>query len=327
MWLGIVILFLLVVTLLLAFGFFRRALFRPRAVDPADETALHASRWFAYGPVVTPGARWLREQTWQEERAAAADGAELIGYWRPGDPGKPVFLLLHDYGSSPWIDFCLHARWAIRQGWSVLLPVERAHGESGGRWCTLGIREGEDCLLWISRAEELAGADCRIALGGVGLGGAAVLSALDRGLPEKVKALVLDSAFYSPRGQMKYIVRDRLHMRPFPLMQFMGLYARLCWGSFPGSLDGTAALKQNSNIPVFFAHGREDSMTPYAATEQAFRDCPAPKVMFSGEGAGHGACAFAEGERYFTELEDFFRANLGERFPLRERTKKAKNRP
>lgn len=321
MWLGVVILALLVLVLLMAFGLFRKALYRPGTFDPADEAALRASRWFAYGPIVTPGAKWLREQTWQEERVSAGDGAELRGYWHAGDPAKPVLLLFHDYGSSPWIDFCLHARWGIRQGWSVLLPVERAHGESGGKWCTLGIREGEDCLKWAERAAQLAGPDCRLILGGVGLGAAAVLSALERGLPERVKALVLDSAFYSPKRQMKYMVRDRLHMRSFPLLQLLSLYARLFWGSFPGSADGAAALKRNDAVPVFFAHGREDGMTPYAPAEQAYKDCPAPKTLFTGEEAGHGACAFAEGERYFTELEDFFRANLGERFPLRERSK------
>ena len=322
MWLFIVIPALIILTAVLAGGLFRRALYRPGTVDPADEAALRASRWFAYGPILTPGQKWLREQTWQEERLTAADGAELRGFWHAGDPAKPVFLLLHDYGSSPWIDFCLHARWAIRQGWSVLLPIQRAHGESGGRWCTLGIREGEDCLLWAARAAELAGPEARLVLGGVGLGAAAVLSALDRGLPGTVKALVLDSAFFSPKGQIKYMVRERLRMRGFPLLQLMGLCARLCWGAFPGSLDGAEALKKHEGIPVFFAHGREDRMAPYATAERAYQDTPAPKVLFTGESAGHGSCAFAEGERYFTGLEDFFRANLGERFPLRDRTKK-----
>ncbi len=315
------ILALFAVMSIMAYVFFRRALYRPKTADPADEAAMQTSRWFAYGPIVTPGAKWLREQEWQEKRITAGDGAALLGYWYGGAPEKPVLLLLHDYGSSPWIDFCLHARWAIRQGWSVLLPVERAHGESGGDWCTLGIREGEDCLRWTELAAELAGPDGRLVLGGMGLGAAAVLRALDRGLSENVKALVLDSPFFSPKRQIRYMVRDRLHMRGFPLLLMLGAYARLFWGRFPGSLDGAETLKKNERIPVFFAHGKKDSMTPYAPAEQAYRDSPAPKAMFTGEVAGHGDCAFSEGERYFTALEDFFRQHLGERFPLREKTK------
>lgn len=327
MWLLAVIPVLLILIALLALILFRRAFFRPASVDPEDEAALRASRWFAFGPILRPGARWLREQSWERESLRGTDGAELTAYRHAGRSDKPALLLFHDYGSGPWLDFCLTARWAIRQGWGVLLPIQRAHGESGGSWCTLGLREGEDCLLWVHRMTERLGADCRLVLGGTGLGAAAVLSALDRGAGENVRALLLDSAYFSPRKQMKYMLRERLHMRTFPLLQLLCLYARLCWGEAPGSLDGLEALRRNTRIPVFFAHGREDTATPYASAEEAYAACAAPKKLFTGENAGHGACAFTEGERYFTELETFLGERLGEGFPLRENTKKHTKRP
>lgn len=325
-WLLLVIGALLVLTAVMAYGLFRRALYRPGSVDPEDEAALRASRWFAYGPLLRPGVKWLREQPWQEVRLMAEDGAELRGFRYEGKADKPVMLLLHDYGSSPWIDFCLTARWAIRQGWSLILPVERAHGESGGKWCTLGLREGEDCLLWAQNAMEQRGENCRIVLGGKGLGAAAVLSAMKRGLPQTVRAVLLDSAYLSPKKQIKYMVKDRLHMRAFLLLRILFLLCRLNWGRDPGNLDGAEVLKENDRVPVFFAQGKQDSMTPYGPLEQACQACPAPKHLFVGENAGHGACDFGEGERYYTELEDFLRERLGEHFPLRERTKPAGKR-
>ena len=56
------ILALFAVMSIMAYVFFRRALYRPKTADPADEAAMQTSRWFAYGPIVTPGAKWLREQ-------------------------------------------------------------------------------------------------------------------------------------------------------------------------------------------------------------------------------------------------------------------------
>ncbi len=321
MWLAAIILALILLTGILAWSLFRRAFRRPASVDPEDEAALQTSRWFAYGPILRPGTKWLREQPWQETAVSGKDGAELRGLWYPGSGDKPVLLLMHDYGSSPWLDFCLTARWAIRQGWGVLLPAERAHGESGGAYSTLGLLEGEDCLRWTEKVTELAGSDRRLVLGGVGLGAAAIISALDRGLPENVAALLLDSAFYSPKAQIKYMLRRRLHMRTFPILQFLSLFARICWGRGPGSLDGKAALERNARIPVFFAHGREDSMMPYSETEQAYAACKAAKQLYTGESAGHGDCSFGEAERYFLAWEDFLRRETGERFPLREKTK------
>lgn len=321
MWLAAIILVLVLLTGAMAWSLFRRAFRRPASVDPEDEAALQISRWFAYGPILKPGIKWLKEQPWQETSVSGEDGTELRGFRLPGSGEKPVLLLMHDYGSCPWLDFCLTARWAIRQGWGVLLPIERGHGESGGRYSTLGLLEGGDCLRWAEMEAELSGPGRRLVLGGVGLGAAAVLSALDRGLPENAAALLLDSAFYSPKAQMKYMLRQRLHMRTFPILQLLCLYARICWGRAPGSLDGAAALARSGKIPVFFAHGREDSMTPYAAAEQAYAGCQAPKQLYTGENAGHGGCSYGEAERYFTALEDFLRQHLGERFPLRERTK------
>ena len=321
MWLAVIILILVLLTGLMAWGLFRRAFRRPASVDPENEASLQTSRWFAYGPILRPGTKWLKDQPWQETAVAGEDGAELRGLWYPGKKEKPIALLLHDYGSGPWLDYCLTARWAIRQGWGVLLPEERAHGASGGIYSTLGLLEGGDCLRWTEKAEELGGPDRRLILGGTGLGAAAVLSALDRGLPDSVAALLLDSAFYSPKAQIKYMLRRRLHMRTFPIFQLLLLFARICWGRGPGSLDGKAALTRNERIPVFFAHGREDSMTPYAETEQAYTDCRAPKQLFTGEKAGHGGCAYGEAERYFLAWEDFLKKELGERFPLREKTK------
>ena len=320
MWIAAIILILALLTGFMAWSLFRRAFRRPASVDPEDEAALQTSRWFAYGPILRPGTQWLKEQPWQTVSAAGEDGAELRGLWLPGSGEKPILLLFHDYGSGPWLDFCLTARWAIRQGWGVLLPAERAHGESGGKYSTLGLLEGGDCLRWTEKAAELGSPERRLVLGGVGLGAAAILSALDR-LPETVGAVLLDSAFYSPKAQMKYMLRQRLHMRTFPILQLLSLFARICWGRGPAGLAGTAALERNERIPVFFAHGREDSMTPYAATEKAFAACKAPKQLYTGETAGHGGCAYGEAERYFTAWEDFLRKQMGERFPLREKTK------
>ncbi len=327
MFLILVLLFLVLVVLFTAVMLFRKAFGRPQTPDPQDDDAFQRSRWFAFGPLVKPGAAWLKEQVWQQETLQAEDGAVLQARGLQGQPGRPAMLLFHDYGASPLVDFCLTARWAIRQGWSVLLPDQRAHGASGGRYTSMGLREGEDCLLWAQRVTELLGPGCSLVLGGVGLGGAAVLSALGLGLPENVRALLLDSFYPSLKGEMKYMLRIRLRMRTFPLLQMLYLLGRICWGRAPGRLDGVSALKANERIPVFFAQGREDSMTPYDAAQQAYEACSAPKVMFTGEKSGHGACSFTEAERYFTELEDFLAAQLGVKLRRRSGPEKTKNRP
>lgn len=82
---------------------------------------------------------------------SARDGAKLCGCWYgSAETGNPagVVVLLHDFRGergdmAPLIP---HYR---KNGWLVLNADLRAHGDSGGKWTTLGVREAEDLNAWV----------------------------------------------------------------------------------------------------------------------------------------------------------------------------------
>ena len=220
-----IVIFLILLMFLFAWFFYRKAFHRPPAKDLTDENTLLTSEWFSYTPVLKPALEWFGKQPWEEIGMQAADGCPLQALWCPGKSGKACLVMMHGYGALPQ-HLSVVARWASKQGWSLLIPYERSHGKSGGESCTLGLLEASDCRLWAEKASELSGGDKLILFGG-GMGGFAVLHALSGALPPSVCAVVADGAYASPREMLRRVMKEEMRMRVFPLLQIVCLFARI----------------------------------------------------------------------------------------------------
>ncbi len=300
----IIVVFLILLMFLFAWFFFRRAFHRPPAKDLTQKEALITSQWFSYTPVLEPALEWFQKQPWEETSISAADGCNLSALWLPKKQAKACLILMHGYGSLPQ-NLSVIARWAARQGWSLLLPYERSHGKSGGEYATLGLLEAEDVRLWAEKAAELAGENARLILLGSGMGGFSVLHAISKALPRPVCAVVSDGAYASPREMVRRVMKEEMRMRVFPLLQIVCMFARFIWKQGPGSVDLRNELKENTAVPVLFIHGKKDMRVPFAWTEEMHKACASKKALFLSENAGQGASCLADGDAYFKELQRF----------------------
>ncbi len=303
MWLYIAVAILLLLFFLVSLLFFRRAFRRPETKDLTEEEAFITSELFGYASVLAPALEWFRKQPWEELSLAAGDGTALKGLWLPKSGSKVCLLLFHGYGGLPQ-DLCLSARWAARRGWSVLIPYQRAHGKSGGSYCSLGLLEAEDCVLWAGKAAALAEGS-RLILHGMGMGAFTVLNALGKGMPSQVAAAISEGTYDSPKNMMKTVMREQMRMRTFPLLQLFCLYGRLVWKRSAGAADLRLSLKEETAVPVLFIHGKKDLRVPFKMTEEAYKACAARKELYLSENAGHAACAPADISAFFQKWQDF----------------------
>lgn len=299
-----IVIFLVLLMFLFAWVFFRKAFHRPPVKDLTDKDALLTSEWFSYTPVLEPALDWFGKQTWEEVDITAGDGCSLKALWLPRKGAKACLVMLHGYGGLPQ-NFSVVAHWAAKLGWSLLLPYARAHGKSGGEYCTLGLLEADDCRLWTEKAMELGGEGAKIILLGSGMGGFTVLHAISKSLPAAVRGVVADGAFACPREMLRRVMKEEMRMRVFPLLQIVCLYARILWKKGLGSVDLREALKEDKGIPVLFIHGKKDMRVPFAWTEEMSKTCTSPKEVFLSENAGHGASCLADGETYLKRLKQF----------------------
>ena len=148
MWLPTAVVIIVLLFFLFGWFFFRKAFYRPAVKDLSDENVLLTSELFAYMPTLKPALQWFGKQKWEDISVTAGDGAELHGLFLPRKGAKVCILMQHGYGSAPQ-NLCMTARWATERGYALLLPHMRAHGPSGGAYCSLGLLEAEDCQRWI----------------------------------------------------------------------------------------------------------------------------------------------------------------------------------
>lgn len=304
MWLPIAIIVLAVLLLLMSWAAFRMVMKRPKSPDLSAEEDLMTSEFFAYAAVLKPSVDWFKSRKWQSVEIAAADGVSLKGIWLPVKKAEGAILLLHGYGASP-MHMAPVARWAEKRKLSVLAVSQRAHGESGGTYTSLGLLEASDTHMWLEKLRELCGESCPLILYGSGMGGAAVLYSLGESLPDNVIAAVSESGYPCAKALMKHIIKHEYHMRAFPTLQLLCLFGRMNWHGRAAGSDACENLK-TSKLPLLLSYGKADTRIQPEMTKAAYEASPAPqKKLVECEKAGHGACTLSEPEKYFGELDAF----------------------
>jgi pimeloyl-ACP methyl ester carboxylesterase len=101
-------------------------------------------------------ARAIREYhgaSLEDAAIPAKDGVVLKGWFaRPGNDNGSAIILLHGVSDNRE-GVAGYARAFLKQGYRVLLPDARAHGESGGAIATYGIKESDDIHRWVDWLE------------------------------------------------------------------------------------------------------------------------------------------------------------------------------
>lgn len=197
---------------------------------------------------------------YEEVRTVSRDGLSLYGRYYEISKDAPVQIMFHGYRSNAQRDFSGGVNLALENGNNVLLVDQRAHGKSEGSFLTFGVREREDCLVWIDYVLNRNGADTKIFLVGISMGAATVLMASELKLPANVKGIIADCPYSSPKeiiqkviGEMKVPVKAGYF--------FVALGARIYGHFSPEDCCARDAVK-HTKTPILLIHGEDDRFVP-----------------------------------------------------------------
>lgn len=271
--------------------------FERKECPALDELDLAATAYAPCAELLSARYARMKAEPSQEVSLTAFDGTELRAKLYARGNGR-LAVLMHGYRSAPLNSFCTQASDLLDGGFDVLLPWQRAHGPSGGKRSTLGVRESRDLLSWLEWAEGRYG---EILVYGVSMGAASVAYA-SPDLPARVRAMVLDCGFISPRAQLMGDCAAR-HI-PGPLVvPVMELMARVFLGIRLD--DPVTRYLSEAKTPALFLHGEADRSVPAVSGKIAFAVCASEKDSFFLPGAGHTLCYPAGGEEAKAKLFDF----------------------
>lgn len=291
MWLWIllgVVLLLILAALGAAQYFFRFSILRREREGTGREYEQdEASIWSPYREQMRAAQNWIDEHTAETMEILSHDGLKLRALYLPADREKPVgtVLAFHGYRSLATVDFALEAEFFHNLGYRVVLPYQRSHGLSEGKYITYGVKERFDCRDWTNYLAECFGAE-DIFLMGISMGSSTVMMAADLELPACVRGIVADCGFTSPWEIMKHVSRRNFSLPAFPFLHVLDLAARVQAGFPLKGADSRKALAE-TGLPVLFLHGQEDDFVPVSMTEENFSACKGEKEKYLVPGAGH----------------------------------------
>ena len=253
----------------------------------------------------------LMKETRQIPHTAAEvtsfDGLRLRGKYYEYKKGAPIELMFHGYRGSSERDLCGGVQRCFRLQRNVLLVDQRGSGKSEGKVITFGINESRDVQSWIEYILQNISKDAKIILTGISMGGATVLTAAGRELPDNVVCILADCSYSTPKEIIKKVLADKGLPKNI-MYPFMKLGARV-YGHF--RIDETSPMDamKRCKVPVIFIHGEDDRYVPCDMSRKVFDACPANKVLYTVKNAGHGLSYLVDTEGYFQTLETFCKAN------------------
>lgn len=269
--------------------------FKRRAKKKLERAQLADAYYDGVREEILSAAARMEARPCRRLACTAEDGVHLSARLYEGGSDRLV-LLFHGVFASPWHNFGVIGEELLRAGYSLLLPDQRAHGESGGKRIFYGGRESGDLLCWLKLLKTFPYK--KIAVYGVSMGAAAVGFAADRIDDPRVTALISECGFTS----LSALYRGVCKKRHLPRWLLWGAFAL---GGRGVPKEGTQEHYARTQIPVLFLHGEQDAVVSLEESEKNYAACASEKSLLLVRDAGHAVANVKGGIQTRQKIIDF----------------------
>lgn len=246
---------------------------------------------------------WLKEVNTEETNIVSEDGLNLWGklYLQEEKSDKWV-IIAHGYTSSHE-DVQPIALNFFNEGYNVLTPDMRAHGNSEGKYIGMGWLDRKDMLLWIDYVLSLDN-NSQIVLYGESMGGATVMMTSGEDLPSNVKAIVEDCGYTSVQEMFEAQLYERFGLPSFPILNAAEIVTNI---RAKYNFHEASALEQvkKSKTPILFTHGGNDTYVPTEMVYRLYEAANCEKDILIIDGAGHGSAPDVDPITYYDKVFSF----------------------
>ena len=255
-----------------------------------------------YKDVLNEGLNFVNSLESERVYIKSFDGLSLAASYYNNNSDTTI-LLFHGYRSDGKFDFACAVKYYLEMGLNILIVDQRANGESEGILTTFGIKERRDVVSWAHFINEKY-APQNLFLSGVSMGATTVLMASNLDLPKNVRGIIADCGFTSATDIIKKVAKQAFKINATPIIPILNLMCKIL-GNF--SLYETTAVKalSESDIPVFFIHGRCDGFVPCEMSEISYRAARAEKHICIVDNADHGLSFLVDSDNIKKQISEF----------------------
>lgn len=208
----------------------------------------------------------------RHEFSVKSDDAVICGEYviNPKDNGTVKKVAIISHGTTSIRDADVkYGKMFYDKGFNLVIFDQRYFGASKAPYCTLGDKEASDLKKVISFAKETFGEDAIIGLHGESMGAAASIKCLDTETPDFV---IADCPFCD----LGMLIRDLVWKKAFiigPISAKIAVKLGLKRYGYDYTKVRPIDSLENSNVPICFMHGNEDSLINKKHSELMFAKC------------------------------------------------------
>lgn len=237
------------------------------------------------------------------------DGLKLKGLLLTHDNNNKKFaILVHGYKCNGRDEMSHLARHYYDDlGFACLIPDDRAHGKSEGKYIGFGYLDHFDVLSWSNYLIENFGNDIEIILHGISMGAATVMmTAGSKNVPKQIKGVIEDCGYNDTDEEIQCNIRDMTKMKLSVIKNIASHICKNKAGYFFKDASPREFLK-NASVPILFIHGTEDTFVPTYMGKELYKAYTGEKELLIVEGARHARSYYIAKEKYDNYMDSFIK--------------------
>jgi len=246
---------------------------------------------------------WINHQSFEELEINSFDGlllkAKLL---KTSHDSDKVVVAIHGYRMNNLKEYGKYLKFYHDLGFHILLPDNRAHDQSEGKYIGFGWLDRLDCIQWIYKIKKYFNKPLQIVLHGISMGSATVLMASGEKLPNDVKCIISDCGYSSMIEEVQYVVKQT----PFPnFIVKPATWLSKYRAGYNFKEASTIQQIKKSKTPTLFIHGDKDDFVPTNMVYDLYEVCPCQKELLIVEGANHAESYSVNPELYKKTVTSF----------------------
>ena len=210
-------------------------------------------------------------------------------------PGRMEALRYSYYFAEPYRE----------AGYNVLCIDNRSHGESDGRYASLGFKEYRDILNWAAFLHDTYGMK-KVILHGICIGSSVALFALTSpDCPEYLAAMTADGMYTTFYESFKNHMKEDKHPN-FPFSYGVMFLLWIVAGAHPMT-DGPIKRIGKLQKPILFIHSKEDVFSLPEKAQVLYDKCQSEKRLVWFDHGAHSRVRINDPEGYDRAIIGFYR--------------------
>ncbi len=305
--LAVLVILLVIASVGTGVGMFCFALKRPKKGPNPYTMDDYSEHMHPFMDFLVAEKKWLFDKGFDKLEIKSDDGLTLRGILIDApECSKKTAILIHGYKNCGINEYCSYVRMYHEMGFNVLVPDDRGHGDSDGKYITFAWWDRRDCIAWTNFALNKFGQDSTVLLHGISMGSATVMNASgESDFPEQVKVVVSDCGFSNAWDQFVHVLKRNFHLPQFPVMHIANIINKvLCKYDFRE--NNCINQVKKAKVPFLFIHGADDDFVPTRMVYDVYEACGSElKELHVFPGAAHAESYYVCHDEYLKVLKSF----------------------